>query len=66
MTEVKCLDGKLYVLAIFDCFDFAVLGLEMGTNMKTTLCEKTLENIYKSHPGIRSCIIHSDRHTAHQ
>ena len=21
MTEVKCLDGKLYVSAVFDCFD---------------------------------------------
>lgn len=63
MTEVKCLDGKLYVSAVFDCFDSAVLGLAMDTNMKATLCEKTLENTYKSHPGIRGCIIHSDRGT---
>ena len=61
MTEVKCLDGKLYVSAVFDCFDSAVLGLAMDTNMKATLCEKTLENTYKSHPGIRGCILHSDR-----
>ena len=63
ITEVKCLDGKLYVSAVFDCFDSAVLGLAMDTNMKATLCEKTLENTYKSHPGIRGCIIHSDRGT---
>lgn len=31
--------------------------------MKATLCEKTLENTYKSHPEIRGCIIHSDRGT---
>lgn len=63
MTELKCLDGKLYVSAIFDCFDLAVLGLAMDTNMKATLCEKTLENTYKSHPGVRGCILHSDRGT---
>lgn len=44
MTEMKALDGKLYVSAIFDCFDLAVSGLEMDINRKATLCEKTLEN----------------------
>ena len=34
MTEVKCLDGKLYVSAVFDCFDSAVLGLAMDTSLK--------------------------------
>lgn len=63
MTEVKCLDGKIYVSAIFDCFDLAVLGLAMDTNMKAALCEKTLENTYKSYPGIRGSILHSDRGT---
>ena len=27
MTEIKASDGKLYVSAIFDCYDLAVLGL---------------------------------------
>lgn len=63
MTELKCLDSKLYVSAIFDCFDSAVIGLAMDTNMKATLCEKTLENTYQSHPGIRGCILHSGRGT---
>ena len=47
VTEIKTLDGKLYISAIFDCFDLTVLGLEMDTNMKATLCEKTLENAYR-------------------
>lgn len=63
MTEIKALDGKLYVSAIFDCFDLAVLGLAMDTNMKATLCEKTLENAYKAYPDIRGSILHSDRGT---
>ena len=61
MTEIKASDGKLYVSAIFDCYDLAVIGLAMDTNMKATLCEKTLENAYKSYPAIRGCILHSDR-----
>lgn len=32
----------------------------MDTNMKATLCEKTLENTHKSHPEIRGCMVHSD------
>lgn len=61
ITEVQCSDGKLYVSAIFDCFDLAVLGLAMDTNMKATLCEKTILNAYKTYPQIRGCILHSDR-----
>ena len=30
ITEIKAKDGKLYVSAIFDCFDSSVLGLAMG------------------------------------
>ena len=36
MTEIKTLDGKLYISVIFDCFDLTVLGLAMDTNMKTS------------------------------
>ena len=42
MTEIKGCDGKLYVSAIFDCFDSSVIGLAMDTNMKATLCKETL------------------------
>ena len=34
ITEIKAKDGKLYVSAIFDCFDSSVLGLAMKTNMR--------------------------------
>ena len=61
ITEIKALDGKLYVSAIFDCYDLAVLGLAMDTNMKATLCKQTLDNAYKSYPMLRGSIIHSDR-----
>lgn len=61
ITEIKGKDGKLYVSAIFDCFDSSVIGLAMDTNMKAPLCVQTLENTAKAYPGIRGAIIHSDR-----
>ena len=60
MTEIKGCDGKLYVSAIFDCFDSSVIGLAMDTNMKASLCKETLENAAKAYPSIRGAIIHSD------
>ena len=60
ITEIKASDGKLYVSAVFDCFDSSVIGLAMDTNMKATLCVKTLENTAKAYPGIRGAVIHSD------
>ena len=47
--------------AIFDCFDAAVLGLAMDTNMKAPLCEQTLANAARSYPALRGAVIHSDR-----
>lgn len=58
MTEIKASDGKLYISAIFDCYDLAVLGLAMDTNMKATLCEQTLDITYRAYP-----MLHSDRCT---
>ena len=61
ITEIKASDGKLYVTAILDCFDSAILGLAMDTNMKAPLCVQTLDNACAAYPGLRGAIIHSDR-----
>ena len=61
ITEIKTKDGKLYVSAIFDCFDAAVLGLSMDTSMKAALCERTLDNAVRAYPGLQGAMIHSDR-----
>lgn len=61
ITEIKARDGKLYVSAIFDCFDCAVLGLAMDTHMKATLCVQTLSNAHLAYPDFRGAILHSDR-----
>ena len=61
ITEIKAKDGKLYVSAIFDCYDSAVLGIAMDTNMKAPLCVSTIRNAVKTYPALRGAIIHSDR-----
>ena len=61
ITEIKGRNGKLYVSAIFDCYDSAVLGLSMDTNMKANLCVKTVSNAVQRYPELRNAILHSDR-----
>lgn len=61
ITEISAADGKLYVSAIFDCFDLAVIGISMDTKMKAELCVKTVDNAVKTYPALRGAIIHSDR-----
>lgn len=63
ITEIKCKDGKLYISAIFDCYDLFVLGLAMNTNMKASLCVQTVKNSILTYPELKGCIIHSDRGT---
>ena len=60
ITEIKASDGKLYVSAIFDCFDLGVLGLAMETNRKADLGVHTLENALTIYPDLKGAIIHSD------
>lgn len=61
ITEIPAKNGKLYVSAIFDCYDLDVLGLSMSDNMKTELCTSTIENMVKSNPSVCGMILHSDR-----
>ena len=61
ITEIPAKNGKLYVSAIFDCFDVSVLGLSMDDNMRAELCVRTLEDACRGYPEMRSAIIHSDR-----
>lgn len=54
ITEIPASNGKLYVSAIFDCFDLSVLGLAMETNMKADLCIHTLENALTAYPALKA------------
>ena len=48
ISEVKGSDGKVYVSAIFDCFDLMPLGLAIEDNMRASLCCHTIENAKKA------------------
>lgn len=61
ITEVPAKDGKLYVSAIFDCFDVSVLGLSTADNMRAELCVKTVEDACRSCHDLCGAIVHSDR-----
>ena len=61
ISEVKAKDGKIYVSVIFDCFDLMPLGIAIEDNMRASLCCRTIENAKKAYPGIKGCIVHSDR-----
>ena len=63
ITEIPASNGKLYVSAIFDCFDLSVLGLAMETDMKADLCIHTLENALAAYPALEGAVIHSGRGT---
>ena len=61
ITEMECRDGKLYLCAVLDCFDAAISGFSMDSNMKTPLCTAALNSAVNRWACSRGCIIHSDR-----
>ena len=61
ITKIKAKDGKLYVSAIFDCYDLMPVGLAMANHMRAELCCETLKNESLRYPDICGAIIHSDR-----
>ena len=61
ITEIKAKDGKLYVSAIFDCYDLMPNGLAMADHMRAELCCETLKNASLRYPEICGAIVHSDR-----
>ena len=40
ITEIACVDGKLYISPIMDCFNGEIVALEMRENMKKELHDK--------------------------
>lgn len=61
ITEIPANDGKLYISAIFDCFDASVLGISMADNMRAELYVQTVENACVNYPEMRGAVLHSDR-----
>ena len=61
ITEVKTKNGKLYVSAIFDCYDLTAVWLSVDDNMRAELCAATVENTAAAYPEFSGAVLHSDR-----
>ena len=60
ITAMKCKNGKLYLAAILDCFDGAIVGLAMG-KQQAGLCVSALHNAVGRFGKRDGLILHSDR-----
>lgn len=60
ITQIPCLDGKLYIAPVLDCFNGEIVGLAMDSNMKKELCIRAFESACRSR-NARGMILHSDR-----
>lgn len=60
ITEYAASDGKLYVSAVFDCFDNACLGLAVADNMRAGMVVDTFLSAASQY-DLRGAISHSDR-----
>lgn len=61
ITEIGCIDGKLYISPILDCCDGEIVSLEMRNNMKKELCIDTVKQLRDCYGSLKGVILHSDR-----
>ncbi len=60
ITEIPTADGKLYLAAVLDCFDGAIVGLKMANHMKAELCVDAFTTAAKRYQAY-GMLFHSDR-----
>lgn len=60
ITEIPTADGKLYIAAILDCFDGAIVGLKMANHMRAELCVDAFTSAVKKYQAF-GMLFHSDR-----
>ena len=60
ISQVDCLDGKLYISPIMDCCNGEILSLQMRNNMRAGLCIDTIKAACHRFP-LEGAILHSDR-----
>lgn len=60
ITQIPCLNGKLYISPIMDCFNGEILSLFMRRNMRKELCIDTFKAANKRY-GLNGAVFHSDR-----
>ena len=60
ISQIQCIDGKLYISPIIDCFNGETLSLIMRDNMKKELYIDTLKAARIRYP-ISGVTLHSER-----
>lgn len=60
ITQIPCVDGKLYIAAVLDCYNGEIVGLAMDNNMKKDLCIQAFRSACQTQ-GASGMILHSDR-----
>lgn len=60
ISQIQCIDGKLYISPILDCCSGEVIALKMRNNMKKEFCIDTVRAIPNKYLH-RGTILHSDR-----
>lgn len=57
ISEIQCVDEKLYVSPVLDCFSGEVLALEMRDNMKKELCIDTVRQLQAQYGKLLQSVI---------
>ena len=52
ITQIQCLDGKLYLAAVLDCYSGESVGLAMDDNMKKQLCIRAFRSACQARGGL--------------
>lgn len=60
ITEISTADGKLYLSAVLDCYDGAIVGFKMANHMRADLCVDAFTLAAKQHQA-DGMVFHSDR-----
>lgn len=60
ISQIQCMDGKLYISPIMDCFNGEILAMRLDNNMKKELCIETFRAL-KQQFNIKNGVLHSDR-----
>lgn len=60
ITEIPTANGKLYVSAVMDCFDGAIVGLKMADHMRAELCVEAFTAAVNKYHAY-GMLFHSDR-----
>ena len=60
ITQIEWADGRLYLAAVMDCYDGALVGFSMKHHMRASLCCDALRDAVSRYGYQKGLILHSD------